>query len=404
MGLFNKKPDLTQVKEEEEITDFVPVKDEEAKDTFIDEIDVHINGKSKPVVPEVKEGQPEAKVIPPVIPDDAKPVSSPKRKFTYEEPKQPEVELKAEKPSSGISKPNLSFKKTASSPPVDKQSKSKSSDEPIEYKKAIKEAESKGEKVKKEFAKVTVTEAKEGLNWTRAGLYLSALAMMGIIIFSQMAMDLSPPLFLLIWIFGMMCFLPLGVIAGWLFLDTYMRCKLLRRFRGKNYGIVNFLHVGSQRIVTRIKDFDDDVIVQDGRLWIINKDGVHYLDKDNKLQLHKRIESKHIKTLPANVPCLFLDPETMTPVSFKEERSKTNPQQAGAMILGYLNNQIRKNASLKRSMSLFYLIVIVVVCINMILAIQLYMWGEELQAVVPSLEDKIAQLTNLLADLTQPAP
>jgi hypothetical protein len=395
MGLFTGTPDSNKKKTEEaeeKIVDVPPIVEEDTNQKFLDEVDKHLNGDKIPF--EKIEEKTEEKTEP-------KPVfNPPKKSFTYQKPEIPEKKdevVKQRKVIRFTPKPKSREEKTEFKEEHVKEDKP-------DIERLIKKAQVEQKKQDKDFARVTITEAKEGINWTRAGLYLSALSMMGIIIFSQMAMELSPPLFLLIWIFGMMCFLPLGLIAGWLFLDTYMRCKILRRFRGKNYGIVNFLHVGGQRIATRIKDLDDDVVVQDGKLWILRKDGVYYLDKDNKIQLHKQISSEHLKTLPANVPCLFLDPETMNPISFKEEKSKTNPTQAGAMILGYINNQVRKNASLRRSMSFFYIIVLAVVVINLVIGLQLYTWLEELQVVVPSLQDKVSQLSSLLAELTPPAP
>lgn len=254
---------------------------------------------------------------------------------------------------------------------------------------------------KKDMAQVVINESKQGINWTRAGLYLCALGMVGIIFFSQMASEINPVFVILIWLFGMMCFLPLGFIGGWLFLDTYMRCKLYRRFRGKNYGIVNFLHKGGQRIVTRIKNLDDDVIIEGGKMWLLDKEGIHYLDKNNEKQLWKKIDVEHIKTLPANVPCLFLDPETMTPIKFVDQPSKTNPQQAGAIVLGYINNQIQKNAMFKKNATIFYIIIIAVTVVNLVIALQTYTWLEEMHEMLPAIKHGISQL---IAQQTPPVP
>lgn len=257
---------------------------------------------------------------------------------------------------------------------------------------------------KEDMAKFVVREAKMGINWSRTGLYLCALGMVGIIFFSQMANDINPAFVLLIWLFGMMCFLPLGFIGGWMFLDPYMRCKLYRRFRGGNYGIVNFLHKGGQRIITRIKNLDDDVIIENGRMWLLDKEGIHYIDKNNEKKLWKKIDVEHMKTLPANVPCLFLDPETMSPIKFIEEPSKTNPQQAGAVILGYINNQARKGSMLKKGSTIIFIIILGAVILNLVLGIQLYMWIEEINTVLPALRHQISTMADLLAQYNPPVP
>jgi hypothetical protein len=271
-----------------------------------------------------------------------------------------------------------------------------------EQKKIIKEQKKSGAKQRNkqynDMASVQVKENKEGINWTRAGLYLSALAMIGIIFFSQMAGELNPSFILLIWLFGMLCFLPLGVILGWFFLDPYMRCKLMRRMRGRNYGIVNFLHKGGQRIVSKIKDLDDDVIVENGRMWILNREGIHYLNVDGQKILHKEIKTENIKTLPANVPCLFLDPETMNPITFLKTETQTNPQEAGSIVLGYINNQIMKNKLFKKTQTIFYILIIVIVIVNLVLSLQLYTWMEEIYNLLPVLRRQIQNLGQILAE------
>lgn len=259
-------------------------------------------------------------------------------------------------------------------------------------------------KIAKEAKPVKVQEVKTGLNWTRAGLYLTALAIIGIIFFSQMANDINPAFVLLIWLFGMLCFLPLGFIGGWLFLDPYMRCKLMRRFRGRNYGIINFLHKGGQRIVTRIKNLDDDVIVSEGRLWLIDKEGIHYISKDGEKVLHKVINPENVKTLPANVPCLFLDPESMIPIKFIDTPTKTNPQQAGAVVQGYINNQVLKNAMFKKGGTIIYIIIMILAGITMVISFQLYTWIEEMSKTLPALQNQINQLSNMLAEFNPPIP
>ena len=254
-----------------------------------------------------------------------------------------------------------------------------------------------------DFAPITVNEKIPKFNYTRIMIIASALAIVGIIMFSQMADTINPAFVILIWVFGMMCFLPLGVFIGWFFLDPYMRCKIYRRFRGRNYGIVNFMHKGGQRFETHIKNLDYDVVVNDGKMWILEKEGVFYINKDNQKVLHKKIDAEMIKTMPANIPCLFVDIESMTPIRFHSCDTKTNPQEAGAICLGYINNQIQKNASLKSKMSLFYIIILGILVLNIVLTFQLYTWLEELYTLVPSLKRQITNLGNLIAELSPPS-
>jgi len=213
----------------------------------------------------------------------------------------------------------------------------KQPDKTVDYDPVIKQPD------KDNIQSVKVIKEKNRLDWDKAIMWLSVLGIVGIIFLYQMVSDFSSGLGLLMWLFGMMCFLPLGLILGWFFLDPYMRCKIMRKTRHKNYGIIYFVHKGGKRITTRIKNLDDDVIIHETKMWLIDKDGVYYLDINGDKIEHAGIEDANIVTLPSNVPALFLDPETMIPLRFHEEKSKTNPQQAGALLLGYINNQITKN-------------------------------------------------------------
>jgi len=184
-----------------------------------------------------------------------------------------------------------------------------------------------------------------------------------------------------------------------------MRCKIMRKTRHKNYGIIYFVHKGGKRITTRIKNLDDDVIIHETKLWIIDKGGVFYLDVNGNKIEHASIDDDNIVTLPSNVPALFLDPETMIPLKFHGEQSKTNPQQAGAILLGYINNQITKNLFFKKQMTTFYIILICITGITFALTMQVYMDFTELkETTIPMLEDRLATIISLLNGMALTPP
>jgi hypothetical protein len=251
-------------------------------------------------------------------------------------------------------------------------------------------------------AKGRVITEKPRINWNRALLYFTVLAIIGIIFLYQMVDSFNSGLALLLWLFGMMCFFPLGLILGWFFLDPYMRCKIARRMRGKNYGIVHFVHPAGKRITTRVKNLDDDVIVQGTKLWILKEEAIFYLNVDNELIKHAEIDSDNIMTLPANIPSIYLDSRTMIPLSFGKEQSKTNPQEAGAILLGFINNQIAKNLFFKRQMTMFYIVVIALAGITFAICTQIYMDMQEMVELIPQLQDKINQLSDLISTLNPP--
>ncbi|MDH7506274.1 MAG: hypothetical protein QHH15_00600 [Candidatus Thermoplasmatota archaeon] len=248
-----------------------------------------------------------------------------------------------------------------------------------------------------DFMPVKYTEKISTWNWTRVVLYLTVLGIIGIIFFTQYLVP-SPTFLLLTWLFGMMCFLPLGLVLGWLFLNIEVRVLIYRKMRGKNYGIVHFVHRGGQRMVTRIKDFDNDVIIQDTKMWILKNEGIYYMDKNRNLVMHAAIHSHHIKTLPANIPVLYLDADTMIPLTFHKVESQSNPQQVGSTILGYIYNQFAKSLFMKRGLQIFFIILIILAAVNFVIGLQSAMWLDEMEKQIYSLQDKINRIVNIFSN------
>jgi len=240
-------------------------------------------------------------------------------------------------------------------------------------------------------------------NVTRAILYLTVLGIIGIIFFTQYTLP-SPSFLLLVWFFGTMCFLPLGLVIGWLFLNQDIRVLILRRFRGKNYGIVHFVHRGGQRMGTRIKNFDDDIIIQDTKMWILQNDGIYYMDRNRNMIKHAAINPQQIKTLPANIPVLYLDLDTMTPLTFHKQQTKSNPQEVGSTILGYVYNQIAKVLYLKKGMQIFFIIMIALTVINLVIGIQMASWLDEIEKEIPKIEQQLSRLGEILSALNMTIP
>lgn len=256
---------------------------------------------------------------------------------------------------------------------------------------------------KKNLTYVEYTPPAIGINWNRALLLLVAFSIIGIIFMSQIIQMVSPAMMILLWLFGMMCFLPLGVVVGWLFLDQYMRCKIMRRFRHKNYGIVNFVHKGGKRITSKIKNLDDDVIVDGTRMWLLRGEGVYYQDKDVGYVRYASITAENVITLPSNVPELFLDSETMLPLTFHKAMSESNPQQAGAVLSGHIQNQIAKNLFFKRQMQIFYVIMLALTGITFVVVLALYQDFDELSSTLSALRTQVVRLTDIVSNLNPPA-
>lgn len=247
-----------------------------------------------------------------------------------------------------------------------------------------------------EYQPPSVVQLKPRLDIAKICMFISVLGIVAIVMMAQSPFMGSPVVIIFLLIIIMPCFLSMGVVLGWLFLNIDMRCKILRRMRGKNYGIIHFVLRGSQHLVTRIMDLDGDVIVSNMRMWVIDDKGVHYIDRDGKKQHWADITSDHIKTLPANIPCLYLDYETMVPLKFYKEQSKSDPLQVGSTHLGYIANQIAKNMAFKKTMTFFYIIVIALLAVTLVIAVQEAMWIDEFRKDIPIIKDRIAVIEGFL--------
>jgi hypothetical protein len=217
-----------------------------------------------------------------------------------------------------------------------------------------------------------------------------------------MVEKINPAFLILIWIFGMLCFIPLGVIMGWFFLDPHMRCKIWRRVRGKNYAIVNFVHKGGKRITQRIRDLGGDVIVESGRLWLIDSKGIYYMDKNRNKMLHAEIKGENVITLPSNIPEIFLDIDTMIPLKFHKEKGEIDPQEAGATIIGWVYNQTQKNIMFKRTTTIFYILLLAGVVFTLVLVYQNYETIDSLKNTIPELQKQLTRLTDIVERLSIP--
>jgi len=190
---------------------------------------------------------------------------------------------------------------------------------------------------------------------------------------------------------GSMMFLPVGMIVGWAFLDPYVRCKILRKASRKNYGVINFVGKG-QKIVSKIKNFDQALVWKKNETWVITKEHVYQLSKDGDSIVEKaKIDPESIVTLIDTVPCLFVDLDSMQPLSLaRDRREGINPLELGSSLKAWVDNQLAKAMFLKKTMDL-YLIIILIVSIASVFIGYLNM---------THMEDMSTQLKSIQSQLT----
>lgn len=190
-------------------------------------------------------------------------------------------------------------------------------------------------------------------------LFLAALG--GVFIFMAYQYIKEPWVLIMMMVMGSCMFLPVGMIAGWAFLDSYMRCRILRRMTHKNYGIVNFIGKGN-KMVSKIKNFDNDLIWIKDKCWSIRKGMIVLLNKNGNAIVNeeKEVDPQTILTMMDTVPVMFVDLDSLEPLSFnREPREQINPVELAANINSYIDNQLAKIMFLRKTMDIYFMIVII---------------------------------------------
>jgi hypothetical protein len=168
-----------------------------------------------------------------------------------------------------------------------------------------------------------------------------------------------PLLFTVVMLVGGLMFLPIGMFFGWVLIDPFMRCKVLRKVTRRNYGIANFISKGN-KMISRIKNFDGDLIWIKNKVWAVTDGGVYEFDKYGDGIIHGgEIDPKSTVTVTDTVPVIFIDIDSMEPLSFQRSgREKIYPEELGATLKGWIDNQMGKAALLRKSLDTYFIILI----------------------------------------------
>lgn len=203
----------------------------------------------------------------------------------------------------------------------------------------------------------------------------------------------DPVLFSAIMLLGSFLFLPIGMILGQALLDPYMRCRLLRRITKKNLGIINFVGK-SKRMVSKLKNFDDDLIWIGKKCWAITKEGIYEVDKYGTRHGNiMTIDPDSVVTMTETVPVIFMDLGNMHPLSLHEIKGGgITPEELGANLTGWIDNQQAKLMFLKRTMETYYMILIVVAIAAAYFGYQNSQEIAEMRTLIQDLAGKIDRL------------
>lgn len=162
----------------------------------------------------------------------------------------------------------------------------------------------------------------------------------------------------LLLIYGMACFMPLGLIIGFILFNPIVRIKAMRQMGKKNYGLVNLVGKGGH-IIQKTVDFDG------GLLWI--KNAVWYLEQNRVANIDApsedfyNISSDNVRFV-SGIPIIYLNMDTMRPLTFFKDDTPIKPAYLGANLKGWTSNQIAKWSNLVRT---YYIVIaILLLCIG----------------------------------------
>lgn len=209
-------------------------------------------------------------------------------------------------------------------------------------------------KEKREFMNLETENFKEKQNT------VLLLAIIGIfsIFFIYMYVKVEWALVIII-MYGIMICLPIGMFLGFILLDPWWRCKILRKTTKRNYGVVFFVSK-AQKLVSKIKDFDAGLIWKKTSCWVLTRSKVYQLSKDGE-QIVERgvIDPDKIITLVDTVPVLFVDLDSMEPLSLLAGNEPINPEELGSSLKSWADNQLAKALFIKKSMDIYFIIIVI---------------------------------------------
>lgn len=177
----------------------------------------------------------------------------------------------------------------------------------------------------------------------------------------------DPAFYIIVLIVGMCSWLVIGIPIGAFIVDTYLRCKVLRFFIKKNFGIIHIVSKG-HRIITLIKDLDESIIMKGEAIWGISQGYVFNL---NKKDVKHPITDDLIHYI-SNIPVIYLDYETMKPLSFHSETTTISPKQLGSSLVGWAMVQKKKAIRRQKAINYMYIIIASLVVVNMVFLILIF--------------------------------
>jgi hypothetical protein len=269
---------------------------------------------------------------------------------------------------------------------IDKEDRNKIADS------AINHLEKKGIKLRRKEKKMITNMEYDSVK-SYQGMTIG-LAVIGLV-FLMLIRNFLPndAMYTIIILVGSFMFIPVGMIMGWVMFDPVMRCKILRKMSKRNYGLVNFVGKG-RKMVSKIKNFDYGLIWKEKECWVLTKDKIYQLTKDgNAANDGKEIDPDSVITLVDTVPVIFVDMDSMEPLSIiQKDRVAVFPGEIGPCLKAWMDNQKAKMLATKNAMNLF-MIIAIVACIGAIVISFMTMGKvDELTKSLTTVQDQLNQI------------
>lgn len=196
---------------------------------------------------------------------------------------------------------------------------------------------------------------------------------------------------------GSLCFLPVGALLGFVIFNKEMLCSVLRKVSARNWGIINLVAQDGRNICSFMKDLNNSIIERQDGIWIIRKDRI-FLDKGS---VKYKLDPDKIR-FKSGVPVIFLDFNTLEPLDFWEEKTKTQPKELAPLLKGWLATEELKGMMKAKTIQIGVIILIFMLAVNVYLTYDT--WSMVKKGVLPAIQGTQQQVQNIASQPTPNAP
>jgi len=146
-------------------------------------------------------------------------------------------------------------------------------------------------------------------------------------------------------------------------MDPAWKVWLLRQVTKTDYHILAFASKDKKNIYRYAVNPEKDVIIHRGMLWVVEKGRIYREKKGDSGWLF----SKAPKTSEEGVPIIYVDADSMRPMTFSEHEDPVKPSEAGTVLTAWIENQLQKGFEQRDKIFMVVCIVGGLVLVSMII-------------------------------------